>query len=176
MEETNNNVDEVKEMILEKKPELKECLICGKKTTGEVCSLEHQKEWIKREAEKEVKKKIKEDKKEEPKENNNNNNNPKIKIKKSVKIMIWSTIGLISILLLINIFWFNSSISNIADSNFNTTVEVNNTVNVDSPEVPITNNYEHNSTINVNIDLNDELAQIIADRVLDIINNTNLSA
>jgi len=27
--------------------ELKPCLICGKKTTGDVCSLEHQKEWVK---------------------------------------------------------------------------------------------------------------------------------
>jgi len=27
--------------------ELKPCLICEKKTTGAVCSLEHQKEWVK---------------------------------------------------------------------------------------------------------------------------------
>lgn len=28
-------------------PVLKPCLICGKVTTGDVCSIEHQQEWIK---------------------------------------------------------------------------------------------------------------------------------
>lgn len=181
MEETNE-VDEVKEIILEKKQELKPCLICEKKTTGDVCSLEHQEEWVRREAEKEKKKEEKKEAKKEAKKEIRKeaeveiNPTPKVEMKKSTKIMIWSAIGLVSILLLVNIFWFNSNWSDMSEKDFNTTVEVNTTVNVDSPEIPITNNYENNNTVNVNIDLNDELAQIIADRVIDIINNTNLSA
>lgn len=207
-EKLPEGIDEVKEIEIEKKPEkkpLKKCLICGKETTGEVCSPEHQTEWVRRNNEKMEKEKIKEKEtieKNDPYKNpealtekeptkqetkeliEEANNDPESKrhglviMKKSTKVMLWTFMGIFLILFATNMVWSNVNMNNFVKSQNETKIEVNTPVTVNAPDIPITNNYEtkNNNTVNVNIDLSEDIAKSIADDVIDMINNTNFTA
>lgn len=115
------------------------------------------------------------------KEFNNNPNTKKlgvIAIKKGTYLGIWIFIGLVFLILTIGMIWFNVSFTK---KDFTTNVPITNNM----PEIPIniennnTNNFENinqnNYTIINQIEIGNEMAEIIADKVLEIINNTNSS-
>lgn len=173
MEKELEGIDEIKDIEIEKKPELNPCLICGKKTTGQVCSQKHQDEWIEKQkpSKKETKELIKE-----------SNNDPEAKrhkvkaMKKSTYIMLWVFASICLILFMTQVVWSNTNLSNFIETQINKTgIEVNNNITVNSPDIPITNNYENNSTVNINIDIGDEIADTIASDIIEIINNTNFT-
>lgn len=180
MEEEEETI--VKEIIV---PTLKPCIICGTKvpvdkdTDFVVCSIKHQEEWKKREDEKNKKFTEKPTKTQTKKLIKETNGDPEAKkhgivvIKKSTKIMLFAAVIILLTLLTIQVFWFNSSISDIADKN--TTIEVNTPITVNSPDIPITNTYNNPISVNLNISLSEEMAQEIADEVIQIINNTNFT-
>lgn len=179
MEDTEKP-DEVKEIEL---PKAKQpCAACGKMVTPPenpksksrllVCDANCMDVWKKKNEKKDEAKEIIE-------EANNSQEAKKHRItamKKSTKTILIVSIGALIFLLLINMFWFNASLSKIAGKDMNSSMEVNTPVTVNSPDIPITNNYENNNPVTVQIDISDEIADIIADEVISIINSTNFTS
>jgi len=93
-------------------------------------------------------------------------------MKKSTYIAIWVAFGLVFLLALVAIIWGNINFKN---KDFTPQVILNNENNIPAPN--ITNQYTHNipidnrNNVTINIDVGDEIAGIIADRVIEIINN-----
>ncbi len=98
-------------------------------------------------------------------------------MKKSTYIGLWSLAGFIILLMIIGMVW---GITTFKNKDF--TPKVTNDINVAPPNVtvPINNNYTHNienkDNLTININVGDELSQIIADEVIDIINNKTNSS
>jgi len=162
-------IEEIKDIEIEK---TYNCLICGKKTTGKVCSKEHQIEWIKKNTKPLP---VQTTTKNEIKKFNEHPDTKKhgvIAIKKST---YWTIIGFASLLILlltIQIVWSNSILSS---KEFNSSIEVNNPITVNPAQTDISNNYNNNNnhTINVDVNLNyTEISKMIADKVKEMINDT----
>ena len=171
-----DKIDEVKEIEL---PKIRPCAVCGKKVESPgsdlvVCNQDCMNEWKRREDEKNQKK-VESNQSQEaetPKEKKTKI----VEIKKSTKIIYLICIGLFVTLILFNIFWFNSNLSNLSDNDFNSTIEVNTPITVNPPTVPITNNYQNSNPVNININLSDDIVHRIADEVIEIIINTNFTS
>ena len=98
-------------------------------------------------------------------------------MKKSTYIGLWSLAGFVVLLIMVGMIW---GITTFKNKDFTPEVTNENNIEVHTPNVtvPINNSYtmetQHNITINV--DVGDELAETIADQVLDIINNETNSS
>lgn len=162
-------IEDINDIEIEK---LKPCLICGKRTTGEVCSTEHQQEWVKRKQKPKYKPLLQETM-ESPTTTNqqikNWNKNPDTKRHGVIAIRkrtYWTIIGF-TIFLCILLIWSNLIYSG---KNYGTTIDVNNSIKVTPAQTNISNIYKNNHTINVYLDY-EEISKMIADEVIDIINN-----
>jgi len=157
----------------------KPCVICGKMTTGDVCGQKCLEEWKRREEAKKRVKPLPQEKTGLPtnttQQIKNFNDNPDTKkhgviaMKKRTYWTIMAVVGFLCLLLLVNMVWSNSIYSG---KEYGTKVDVNTPINVSPAQTDISNTYNNNNshTINVNLDY-DGISEIIADKVLEIINN-----
>lgn len=153
---------------------LKPCLICGKMTTGDVCSIEHQQEWIKRN-QKPKYKPFPSSQTNTNQEIQKFNNNPATKkhgviaMKKSTFWIIFGFTLFFALLFLINMVWSNSIYSN---KDYSSSINMTNPITVNPAQTEIKNNYNNTNSYTINVDMDyDTISNLIANKVLDIINN-----
>lgn len=146
------------------------CLICGKRTTGRVCSTACQNEW-KRRNQNPPKKLPVETMGSQPTtiQQPQKFNPPDTRGHRTIKKKtFWTIIGF-AIFICIILF---ASILVYSGKDYGTTIDINTSINVTPSKTNITNTYnnDYNHTINVYLDYK-EIAEMIADEVLEIINN-----
>lgn len=84
---------------------------------------------------------------------------------------------LIIVILGVGVIWGNITFGKIAKLDLGLEAPITNNIDVQSPEVPIQNTYQQDTTnnININLSINEEITQAIAeelaDEILDILNN-----
>ena len=170
------NIDDIE--TKRKKP----CLICGKMTNGEVCSQTCQDEWKRRNTKPKYKPLPVETMGSQPstkQQIQNFNKNPDTQrlgvrvIKKSIYKTILGFAIFSCLLLSVLVIAYLSK-------DYGTTVDVNTPITVTPAQTNISNiynnddNYNNNHTINVYVDYQ-EISDMIADEVLEIINNKTAS-